>query len=270
MSSGMSAQNNILYHYWRGFDDAMEQLGQSPQHGVIELVIDTNHRLYGIETMLFNSNTRGYKLLAAVLRRPGFRRLDLAVMIGPNIVDARNALSNGSLRRAFSEAPGLEHISLRAFEAVGHACTVVEHDKCFIPLNTIFSIDNWPRLQHFGLSQFQVRQDDLLLFLAALPATLRSVELSGLHFLRGTYRDLLVDMRDTLDWRRRGAGERPKLTVGIATEPGSERNIWVDREVEHFLYRDGPNPFQVDGGSTVAKGMGVVRDAFDPDYEQQN
>jgi hypothetical protein len=58
--------------------------------------------------------------------------------------------------------------------------------------------------------------------------------------------------------------------VGIATKYGSEQNIWVDREVEDFLYRDGPNPFQAAGGDTVVKGMGVVRDALDPEHGWPN
>jgi hypothetical protein len=270
MSMGLSAYNNILNHRWSGFHCVTEELARSQQHSVVELVIDVNHRLYGINSKLLSGQTRGYNSLAAVLRRPSFRRLDLALVIGPVRRSRRNALSNGSLRRLFLDAPGLEHISLRTSEIIRHACTVAHHDECFISLSTIFPIDNWPHLQHFGLSQLLVRQDDLLLLLTALPATLRSVELSCLHFLRGTYRDLLVDMRDTLDWRRRGAGERPKLMVGIATKYGSEQNIWVDREVEDFLYRDGPNPFQAAGGDTVVKGMGVVRDALDPEHGWPN
>ena len=40
--------------------------------------------------------------------------------------------------------------------------------------------------------------------------------------------------------------------------------------MEDFLYQDGPNPFVSVGGGTVAKGIGVVRDAFHPDYERPN
>lgn len=70
----------------------------------------------------------------------------------------------------------------------------------FTPLRTIFPINKWHKLRHFELSNFPVRQDDLLFLLAVMPPILRSVELSFLVFLGDgrNYQDMLTKMRDIL------------------------------------------------------------------------
>ena len=86
-----------------------------------------------------------------------------------------------------------------------------------VPLHTIFPIEQWSKLRHFGLSGFLVDQDDLVSLLSQLPATLRSVELSFLEFLsgKGDYQRLLYDMLDKLDWRKRTVGEKPRVKIGV-------------------------------------------------------
>lgn len=261
--------NESSEHTWRGFRFTLKALAKIQRHGIVELVVDVNHLLHGIKLKQLAEPVI-WQYLLAVLRRPGFRRLDLAITVEAHIRSERSRFRNRYMRRTLAVASDLEHMSLRACEAIKHICSDDHHDRYFIPLRTIFPIREWSRLRHFGLSHLMVRQGDLLRFLAALPATIRSVELSCLHFVQGTYRDLLEDVRDTLGWRDRGTSERPRVTIGIATEYGSERNIWVDRKVEAFIYQDGPNPFQGADGCKVARGMGVVRDAFDPDYERPN
>jgi hypothetical protein len=186
--------------------------------------------------------------------------------------------SSDSLRSG--ELPsGLQHVSLQTnVEADPDAQATqpwssgaIEH---FSPLRTIFPVDKWPRLRHFGLSRFLVKQADVLALLAALPVTLRSVELSFLEFLHdgGTYRDLLTDMRDELGWQERATASRPKVTIGVPltnTMPG--RAVWIDDEVDNFLYGSGENPFGAKGErnpNDVAAGRGMVWDAFDPTHER--
>lgn len=53
----------------------------------------------------------------------------------------------------------------------------------FIPLQSIFPVERWPKLQHFGLSNFLIMQSDVISLLAALPSPLRSVERSFLEYL---------------------------------------------------------------------------------------
>jgi hypothetical protein len=283
---------------WRGFRIVTRELAKAEYCGVSELVIDVNHHLSGINCTVFSEPCVEYDNLLSILRRHGFRRLDLALMVGDQgFGEDWSALRSGYLRRALSQAPDLEHISLRTDECDTDPDWSQDPARHFVPLNTIFPVDNWQCLRHFGLSQFLVRQGDLLSTLATLPATLRSVELSHLVFLQGNYRDLLADMRDTLSWRTRGRNERPKVILAITKSPGTELNIWVDKEVNGFLYEDGTNPFkssvggnvlhdvgvvehvlnstspfqfQSSGGNTVPHGVGVVRDVFNPNHERPN
>jgi hypothetical protein len=49
------------------------------------------------------------------------------------------------------------------------------------------------------------------------------------------------------------------------------REVWLEAAVAEFLYRNGENPFGQSGchRGQIDKGQGgVVRDAFDPEYER--
>ncbi|KAH6838550.1 hypothetical protein B0I37DRAFT_316717 [Chaetomium sp. MPI-CAGE-AT-0009] len=256
---------------WRGFRIVTRELAKTERRGVSELVIDVNHLLSGINCTILSEPCAEYDDLLKVIRRQGFRRLDLALTVGDQgYQEEWSALRSGLLRRALSETPDLEHISLRTDEVEKDPDGSQDPARHFVPLSAIFPVDNWPSLRHFGLSQFLVRQGDLLSLLAALPATLRSVELSHLVFLQGNYRDFLAEMRDSLNWRNRVKNERPKVTLAIPVQHRSEFSISVDEEVAQFLYEDGTNPFQSIGGNDVPYGVGVVRDVFNPNHERPN
>ncbi|KAL0930332.1 uncharacterized protein CTRU02_214407 [Colletotrichum truncatum] len=127
----------------------------------------------------------------------------------------------------------------------------------FIPLQSIF-----PR--------------DLLDLLALLPSTLRSVELSFLWFMKnsGHYRDLLVDMRNTLGWREREVNLRPR--VMIRDDSGARmagRGVCIDNEVCELLYGNGENPYPIDPNPevyfrSVGYGFGTEEDAFEPRFKR--
>jgi hypothetical protein len=255
---------------WRGFRLATRELAQMRGHTVKELVLDVHYLYSGIDCTIFAEPCAEYNDLVAVLRRPGFRRLDLSMLVGRQGYEQEwNAFRSGYLRLALSQAPDLEHISLATDE--DEPCPQGDDpDAHFVPLQAIFPIDKWSRLQHFGLSKVIVRQDDLLPFLMALPATVRSVELSGLLFIQGNYPDLLTEMRDTLDWKSRKTNERPRVLVGTPTRYVSDQTIWVEEEVNDFLYSDGPNPFGPNSRRLPRRGMGVIKDAFNPFHERPN
>lgn len=110
--------------------------------------------------------------------------------------------------------------------------------------------------------------------LKVLPATIRTVELSFLCFLNDgdSYKALLDEMRDTLDWRTRDAAVRPKVKIGLdvsrtAVVPG--RAIWLEREVDSFLYEGGPCLFPREDGPDDAKdgNGGTIRDEFQPEID---
>ncbi|KAK3295296.1 uncharacterized protein B0H64DRAFT_394790 [Chaetomium fimeti] len=256
---------------WRGFRIVTRELAKAERCGVSELFIDVNHLLSGINCTIFSEPSAEYDNLLNLLRRQGFRRLDLALTVGDQGYEEEwSAFRSGYLRRALSETSDLEHISLRTDEDEQDPDWSQDPVRHFVPLNTILPVDNWPFLRHFGLSQFLVRQGDLISLLARLPTTLRSVELSHLVFLQGNYRDFLGEMRDSLNWRTRARSKRPKIRLAIPIRQSSELSIWVDKEVDEFLYADGMNPFQTTDGHTVPYGVGVVRDVFNPNHERPN
>ncbi|KAF7542848.1 hypothetical protein G7Z17_g11221 [Cylindrodendrum hubeiense] len=196
----------------------------------------------------------------------GFRRIDLDFIIAMQEHNGWEAFRSGCLRSALAEATDLDHISLQT-----DMDEVESYIDNFIPLGTLFPIAQWPRLCHFRLSQFPVKQDDLLGLLATLPPTLRSVELSCLEFLNdsGNYRDLLTAMRDTLGWQDRPLKQRPKISICIEGDRAFARGVWVDKEVNAFFYESSENPFTCSNGNQVEFGeVGVWKDAFDPGWER--
>lgn len=259
---------------WRGFRIVARELAQDQNHRVTELAIDDCHMLSGINCTIFTEPCAEYDDLVALLRRPGFRRLDLALLTGEQYEHRWSALKNGRLQRALAQATDMQHISLSTSEAPGEEYSErydPRHGN-FVPLSTVFPVDRWRGLRHFGLSQFVVRLDDLLSFLGTLPATLRSVELNCLMFKTGSYQALLEGMRASLDWRGRIARERPRVTVATTVDSERGRIVWADKEVGDFLYGDGPIPFHNPWGAgrVLEIGVGVERDPFDPNYDRPN
>ncbi|KAK3902252.1 hypothetical protein C8A05DRAFT_15672, partial [Staphylotrichum tortipilum] len=258
---------------WRGFRIVARELAANPHHRITQLIIDDCHLFSGINCTIFTELCAEYHDLVALLRSPGFSRLDLALLTVDQWDEYRDALRSGHLRRALAEAPDMQHISLSTCETEPNAfLDIYDHepnDPTFTPLSAIFPVEKWPRLRHFALSSVLVGQDDLLAFLGTLPATLRSVELVCLGFAQGSYQGLLEGMRASLDWRERAAGQRPTVTVGVDADKWRGRIVWATKEVDDFLYGEAPNPFDnpVDKGDMLVKGVGVERDPFDPEYE---
>ncbi|KAF4979714.1 hypothetical protein FZEAL_4142 [Fusarium zealandicum] len=268
-----------IKNQWRGFRIITQVLAQmESRHRITDLILDVSLLNTGLNCHVFDKPCDEYHDLVSTLRRPGFRRLDLSLLVGGLERQEWVSYRSGYLRRALAEATDLEHISLHTNveqDPDGSAAQVEGSIKHFNSLHSIFPIERWSRLQHFGLSGFLVTQDDVVSFLSALPATVRSVELSFLHFVehRGHYRGLLADMRDKLGWRERDAQDRPRITIGVALDTKrSGRAVWVSEEAEAFVYGRGPNPFGGEDGSfpyQVQRGFaGVERDEFEPAHER--
>ncbi|KAM0332198.1 hypothetical protein ACHAQA_002473 [Verticillium albo-atrum] len=270
---------------WRGFRvitsvlaSYLEQSSKPPK-AIPEFIIDTNHLVSGISCRVFDEPNHEYNDLVTILQQPGFSRIDLSLVVGGQEWEGWHSFRSTSLRSALAQARGLQHVSL--FTNVYPAALCLDRPEAealeqWVPLQTIFPVDTWSNLQHFGLSRFIVKQSDLLGLLAVLPPTLRSVELSFLFFLtvEGSYREFIVDVRDQLGWRERPLSERPRIT--IATDPGGGEGdgiaIYVDRETEDFVYGNGENPFGNVGQlrNRVFSGVGIERDAFEPAHERPN
>ncbi|VUC33760.1 unnamed protein product [Clonostachys rosea] len=166
------------------------------------------------------------------------------------------------VHEALSRNPNLTHFSFH--------CNAPSFEGLFPPLRT------WTQLQHFGLTGFHVMVNDLVEFLSFMPDTLRSLELGFLLYgtYWGSYCEILQDMRDQLGWGERPEDDRPKivLRVNLMHEvPG--RHITADKEVEDFIYGDGPNPFGSPDDRFLwnhLTGRGILHDEFDPAYERPN
>jgi hypothetical protein len=250
---------------WRGFCIVTNELAKQKGHHVSELVIDVKELDTGLSCRVFDQPCEEYDNLVDLLRRPGFSRIDLALLAdGQYYDDDWSSFRSGYLKQALGAAPDLLHVSFRIKADYGQIYPYF--DEHCIPLRTIFPVDRWQKLQHFGLSNLLVRGPDLLSLLATLPTTLRSVELSFLKILgdRGNYRDLLIDMRDTLGWRDRAADERPRIIIhvyqSLVVRSVLLQYRCVDDQANLFLYDDAANPFgNKSGGNTPIPGMGVER-----------
>ncbi|RAK96492.1 F-box protein, partial [Aspergillus ibericus CBS 121593] len=252
---------------WRGFRTVTRVLAQE-QHHISELILDAHQLNTGLNCTIFEAPCDEYHHFLSLLRTPGFSRLDLALIIRSQDQRAWPPVDQGLLHQALSEATDMEHISLATTIAASDDLMDISDNGMAVdavPLQTIFPLDKWPKLRHFGLSGFPVTHDYILSFLAQLPPTVRSIELSFLRFQDncGNWRTLLPKIRDRLPWRDRGVAVGPKLVIGIGLEFGNwqiGRGIWLEEEVSAFIYGDGWNFFDVNGYPRW--GSGVVRDAF--------
>lgn len=257
---------------WRGFCVLTSTLARV-EHRISDFVVDVSLLNTGLNAHIFDQPCDEYKDFVTLLRTPGFRRLDLALLVNRPALTGWSAFRNDLLGRALGEATDLRHLCLSTNSRSWTDCDNRQEGTVenFIPLRPFLPLEKWPRLEHFGLSGFVVDLDDLISVLAALPATVRSVELSLLSFPEGlgTMGELLTAIRDTLNWRSRPAGDRPKLSM-VWIEPYTTtsrgRAIWLDNEANDFVYGDRRNPFDADG--MLEWGAGVVRDMFEPAYER--
>ncbi|KAH0499714.1 hypothetical protein TgHK011_006889 [Trichoderma gracile] len=270
---------------WRGFTNTIRLLAENQGPAVTELVLDVRQLLTGLTCRFFDRPCPEFDHLVAVLRRPGFRRLDLALMVGGQQYDGWKSLRNGRLRLALEQASSnLEHIHLgtdvRKNPDWRGSLAGGGHPDHFTPLRSLLPLRRWPKLRHFGLSRFLVRQDDLLSLLAELPGTVRTIELSFLYFLDGggSYRDLLEEMKSTLGWQSRDVAERPKVVIKLEMQTHGftlyGRALWLDKELDLFFYDGGKNPFRHDDEHwspnivLEGEGGGTERDEFDPAHER--
>lgn len=89
---------------WRGFIIAMRTLTQqSEEHRVSEPILDTHRLDTGLNCRIFERPCPEYHILVVLLRRPGFRRLDLSLAVEGQESVRRSASRNTFLKRALGE-----------------------------------------------------------------------------------------------------------------------------------------------------------------------
>ncbi|KAJ5413936.1 hypothetical protein N7509_000563 [Penicillium cosmopolitanum] len=216
----------------------------------------------------------------SVLKNPGFRRLDISLLVGgedeSDLEPCWRSFLNGRLHRALSEATEIEDFRLHAtFD------DELAYNDAYplIPLRNIIPVEKWPNLRHFELSSFSISQDDCISFLGTLPKTIRSIELSMLDFLDdGCWYSMLEEIQRMVSegtlWRDLSTTCRPKITIGLSAVDGAPptfgRAKWIEKEVRDFVCGSGSNPFDEPGSIDISYGTGVLKDAFDPNFERPN
>ncbi|KAM5437191.1 hypothetical protein MferCBS31731_005608 [Microsporum ferrugineum] len=140
----------------------------------------------GINYRIFNGPCRELSNFTTMLEQPGFKCLDLALaLLVP--YGSRHLCNRGPVHGAYH----------------------------FPPVS--FPVYKWSKLRHFALSSFHVVQSDILDLLDTTPATLRTVELSQLLFIKNweNYNSLLTGMRDTLGWKDSAVENWPQVTFWV-------------------------------------------------------
>ncbi|KAJ3476742.1 hypothetical protein NLG97_g9027 [Lecanicillium saksenae] len=244
---------------WRGLLMVLEQLAEEievrEELVIPELVMDVHGLNAGLNPHMFGQMSPDYAHLETILAQPGFKRLELPIMVGGMAAERWACLTNGFFRGLLAKAKDLEHFRLSG-DSGGNAGNRGPHrNQKHRPLSLIFPVGRWKQLRHFGLSRMPVHVDDLLSVSRSLPDGVRSVELSFLRFpdQDGGYRKLLEGMKSAFLWRERLAVDRPTVHIGLP--------------VGEFLYCGGPNPFSSEP-VRVEYGVGIMKDDYEPEYER--
>ncbi|KAJ6188430.1 hypothetical protein N7519_003338 [Penicillium mononematosum] len=216
----------------------------------------------GINCTILDDPCEEHDHLVTLLKKPGFRHLDLAF----TLAGTWQSFPRDRLYKALSEAGDLEEISLATTGIDAENEHKNLHSITPIPLKSIFPIENWPKLRHFELSRFIVSQSDVISFLSELPETVRSVNLSFLKFVdnENHWCSFLVEMREQIRESRLWSDRRRSVTIGCDQDislPG--RANWIRKEVDEFLYDNGENPFFDPPMDMVRTGYGTEKDALD-------
>ncbi|KAJ5625823.1 hypothetical protein N7510_002132 [Penicillium lagena] len=238
---------------YRGFRIVIRALAQQ-KHNVVELSLDARQRFTGINCTIFDEPCPEYDHFVKVLKKPGFRHLDLPFIFGGRTFESNwESFRNGRLYAALSEAVNLEEFSFYTAGLDYYVeCQEPPITTAPVLLERIFPLEKWPKLRHFELSRFIVSQADLILCLSKLPDTLRSVKLSFLVFVDNgnLWRVFLTEMRRQIRERHLWPDRRPKFIIG--TEQGGHcqgEAVWFEKDIESFLYEDGECPFKDSRGN---------------------
>ncbi|KAK7991127.1 hypothetical protein PG990_015407 [Apiospora arundinis] len=240
-------------------------------HPLPQLRLDAFELPTGLNIRVFEEPCRALTDFTALVAHPAFQHLHLDLLIGAQERSGWPAFTRGHLARALSAAQ-LHSLSIQTDAFADES----EWASFCVSLRTVCPPASLAAVRHFALGGFCVREDDLLQTLAALPrAFLQTVRLRDVSLVpqegdgddvNGTARfcRFLERVRDELQWRG------VKLTIGVP--PGWEMaglTLWVD--VDDFLYRGGPNPFELERSTPVViSGFGTWKDRFNASYERPN
>lgn len=253
---------------WRGARLALRLLSQAEEHNVSELSFDSKQLNTGPNFLIFDRPCEEYNHFAAIMKRPGFRRLHLSLLTGGS--DDWTEYQSGLFRQAVSLAKDLTHVHLSTtFNDESH---FLIRDPPF-PLKEVLPIKKWPNLSHLTLSRFSVDTSELMDILKLAPSSLRSLDLEFFEFPvdKSCLSGLLERMREELDWIERDQPLKPTVTIameGLCRWPG--RFIKLSDEVASFLYGSGENPLDGTNTRNPKAGYGTKHDLFEAEYTRPN
>jgi hypothetical protein len=248
---------------WHGTRVVLRILAQS-NHNVSELSFDTVSLTTGINYMMLEQPCDEYDYFMSILKRPKFSHLDLPLYVGGNGTYRWARETRGNLCRALSQARDLQHVSFSTTLDPGPMDPPIH-------LTSVFPVEDWPSLRHFGLFRFDVSKSDLLDLLKLLPKTLQSVELGLLDLDHDgiSWSELLETIHTELPWSN--DTYRPSVRIIMpGYEPMTGRGVWLEHEVNQFLYDSAKNPMQKGDSGNPQYGMGELRDLFEPEYTRPN
>ncbi|CAG8379394.1 unnamed protein product [Penicillium salamii] len=252
--------NEVQKERFHGFRIVVRALAEQ-KNDVVEFSLDSRLLRTGINCTILE-DSKEYNHLATLLKKPGFRRLDLSFTLG----GTWESFPHQKLHDILRGAGDLEHLSL-ATTGLDHGNEHKNLNVTPVPLKDIFPIENWPKLQHFELSRFIVGESDMISFLSELPATLQSVKLSFLTFVDNgnDWHSFLTKMREGIrEGRLWSDSRRRNVTFGCRQDvslPG--RATWVGKEIDEYLYGDGESPFSEPPTHLPRVGYGSQKDQLD-------
>lgn len=267
---------------WRGYSIVLQALSDV-EHNVTNFIIDTRGIVTGVNCYALLNECIEQDNFTKLCAKKEFRRLDLALFMSGLEEMGFAPLRSGKLRLALSAATDMQHfhfITSLEMDISGRMARLQPEDESIdedlLPLTSMFPVEDWPRLQFFGLTKALVLISDLVGFLEKLPCSVRFIELNSLMFLsQGTYGDLLVEMRQRLDWGQRPSEARPRISISVPRYLRDHTTVMVtvSDQVNRFLYENGKNPFfstetrQMD--NYVDYGVDAVEwDWFEPNHRR--
>lgn len=157
--------NEVQKEKFHGFRIVARVLAEQKKD--VEFSVDSRLLRTGINCSILDDTCEEYNHLATLLKKLGFRHLDLSF----TLAGTWQSFPYKKIHGIGGEAGDLEELSLPTTGIDAENEHKNLHNVTPVPLKDIFPIENWPKLQHFELSRLIVSESDVISFLSELPAT---------------------------------------------------------------------------------------------------
>ncbi|OQE12419.1 hypothetical protein PENVUL_c001G04615 [Penicillium vulpinum] len=87
----------------------------------------------------------------------------------------------------------------------------------------------------------------------------------------GLLEDMCRMTRESTMWRARGIAARPEVRIGLRlVNCHIGRGQWIEKEAHDSIYGEGKHPLIDDSPGSIPYGVGILKDAFEPNFERLN